>query len=68
MTLSELVAEVDEKTCAGRMDILDRVLRAWPNTAHFTPTQAALMAYVIAKDQYKNYQEASYTNGAIIAE
>lgn len=42
MTLLDLIAEVQEKTHIGELEILDKVRRAWPAHTHFTPTQVAL--------------------------
>jgi hypothetical protein len=50
MTLFDLVDEVQEKTHLGELEILDRVLRAWPIHQQFTPTQAALMVRAIQRE------------------
>lgn len=56
MKLIELIAEVQEKTHLGEIEILTIVVEAWPGHNDFTPTQAALVVNSIQRNAHQAMQ------------
>jgi hypothetical protein len=53
MTLAELIQEVQEKTHAGEIEILEIACTNWPHRKEFTPTQARLLTQLIDRQMHR---------------